>query len=873
MHKSLLMVLLGLLFNSLNAQNTFGHVIKEDKQLSETWKKSLYEKGEQKIYRGEELTTIGMPCGGIAAGQLYVRGDGTLANWWIANNAYNTGYGIDHLLNFETNQGPWKVCYQTFEPFSYFTQGFEINIRTKGNTITRKLDKSGFDNIGFIGEYPIAKVLYENQKNKLPVSIEMEVFSPFIPLNPKESATPATILKFKIKNLTKSNVDIDLTGYIQNMVMADLKDQLNGHVRNQTKSSKGMKVLYMDYVSNNEPDKLHPYHGNMALTLLNNEGVVITDISTNNNDKVSKDLGQELVGSVTSGISLNKYEEKEVRFVLSWYFPNRPKGYGDGGNWNKAIPVDGPAIGNMYANWFNSSIDVAKYLEANIDRLSKETYKFHKAWYRNSTLPYWLRQRIMMPVSTLATETCQWWSNDKFWAWEGVGSCVGTCTHVYNYEQAIARLFPSLERNIREKTDFDTSFGSDGGIQARNGWGSVLLDGHIGTILKSYREYLVSKDPFFLTRNWEKIKKAMEFVFIHDGNLNGLIEGKQSNTYDISFVGANSYVGGLYLAALRAAEEMALIMGDRGFSEKCRAIFESGKDLSIEQIWNGEYFYQDVDLEQHSKFQYANGCLSDQLFGQTWAHQLNLGHIYPEDKVKKALNSIWKYNWTQDVGPHVTKFVPERDYADPGEPGLLNCTWPISEHLNENAVRYRNEVWTGIEYQVATNMIYEGMIEEGLSIVKGIHERYRPEKHNPWNEVECGDHYARALASWGILIALEDYFYEGSKGVFAYNPRLQKDNFEGFFTTANAWGTISQKISDAIQLNTINVMYGGVVINELRLEIDNKLKNKQANVKVGKKTIKVIHQRVEENTIIIRLENQHISKGQSLEVSFGRLLN
>jgi hypothetical protein len=470
----------------------------------------------------------------------------------------------------------------------------------------------------------------------------------------------------------------------------------------------------------------------------------------------------------------------------------------------------------------------------------------------------------MMPVSTLATETCQWWANDKFWAWEGVGSCVGTCTHVYNYEQAIARLFPSLERNIREKTDFGTSMGKDGGIQSRNGWGSVLLDGHIGTILKSYREYLLSKDPLFLSRNWKEIKKAMEFAFTHDGNLNGLIEGKQSNTYDISFVGANSYVGGLYLAALRAAEEMALLMEDKKFAVKCRNIFESGKKLSVEKIWNGEYFFQDVDLTKNPKFQYANGCLSDQLFGQTWAHQLNLGYIYPKEYVDKGLKSIWKYNWTKDIGPHISKFIPERDYANAGEPGLLNCTWPISEHLNENAVRYRNEVWTGIEYQVATNMIYDGMLEEGLSIVKGVHERYRPEKHNPWNEIECGDHYARALASWGVLIALEDYYYDGPKGILGFAPKSQKNNFEGFFTAAKGWGTISQKRSKRNQSNEIKVAYGFLTIQELRFELSN-VNPKKVNVFINNKEVN-FRQVLKGNKIILNFEKQTIYEGENIRV-------
>ena len=209
--------------------------------------------------------------------------------------------------------------------------------------------------------------------------------------------------------------------------------------------------------------------------------------------------------------------------------------------------------------------------------------------------------------------------------------------------------------------------------------------------------------------------------------------------------------GGLYLAALKAAARMATIMHDNTFADTCTQIAIAGEKNSVDRLWNGEYFRQDVDLVKHPRFQYANGCLSDQLFGQTWAHVLDLGYIYPSDKVHTALESIWKYNWALDVAAQNHVHPPERVYANDGEAGLLVCTWPRGQHMGENGVRYRDEVWTGQEYQVAANMIYDGMTEEGLSIVKGLDERYSPAKHNPWNEIECGDHYARAMASWTVL--------------------------------------------------------------------------------------------------------------------------
>ncbi len=389
---------------------------------------------------------------------------------------------------------------------------------------------------------------------------------------------------------------------------------------------------------------------------------------------------------------------------------------------------------------------------------------------------------------------------------------------MWNYEQALAHLFPDLERNIRERTDFSTSFQKDGSILARNGDGGVLIDGHAGAILKAYREHLQSKDNLFLSRNWEKIKMATQFLIREDGNEDGLIEKSQANTYDIAFYGANTYVGGLYLAALKSASAMADIVGDTVFAAECQTIYQSGKQLTMQKLWNSEYFIQDVDLKKYPESQYADGCLSDQLFGQTWTHLDGLGYIYPEVETKKALQSIWKYNWAPDVGAQTKYHKPERVYADQGEPGLLVCTWPKSKHPGEAGVRYRDEVWTGIEYQVATNMIYENMIKEGLSVVRAIHERYSPEKHNPWNEIECGDHYARAMASWGVMIALEDYFYNGPEKMLRFAPKIQSDKFDGFYTTAEGWGNISQKRTAHSQQNEISMSYGSVRLKKLEVE-------------------------------------------------------
>ena len=239
----------------------------------------------------------------------------------------------------------------------------------------------------------------------------------------------------------------------------------------------------------------------------------------------------------------------------------------------------------------------------------------------------------------------------------------------------------------------------------------------------------------------------------------------------------------------------------------------------MQRLFNDEYFVQIVDLHEHPKHQHGDGCLADQLFGQGWAHQVGLGHILPIESVKKTLESIWKYNWAPDINAQNIEHPPQRWFAYPGEAGLFTCTWPKSRHLGPESVLYRDEIWTGIEYQVAGNMAWDGMITEALAICRGVHDRYHPAKHNPWNEIECGDHYARGMASWGVLIGLSGFEYHGPKQHIGFAPRITPDQFRCAFTAAEGWGTLAQSQQANKQLNQIDLRWGTLPVRVLTTEI------------------------------------------------------
>ncbi|MFQ5506977.1 MAG: GH116 family glycosyl hydrolase, partial [Planctomycetota bacterium] len=387
--------------------------------------------------------------------------------------------------------------------------------------------------------------------------------------------------------------------------------------------------------------------------------------------------------------------------------------------------------------------------------------------------------------------------------------------------QAMAALFPELERNVRELQDFGEGFDERTGLVGFRSNRSYAADGQCGTVLKAYREHLRSRDEAFLRRNWPRIRMALLYLVRRDRNRDGIIEDRQHNTYDISFYGANSFVGALYLAALRAGEEMAGRVGDQALAERLGRIFARGSELGMQRLFDGEYFIQDVDLEKHPKSQYGKGCLSDQLFGQNWARRLGLGYLYPEAAVRSALRAIYRYNWTADVGPYNARYEPERVFARPGEPGLFTCTWPKdpttrAQHI-EHGVRYRSEVWTGIEHQVASHMIGEGLLTQGLHILRGIEDRYDGRKSNPYNEVECGDHYARALASWSSLEALMGFELDGPRGRYVFAPRFRPEDFRAFFAGPAGFGSYAQQRDSASLRSTIRLRHGSLTIRELVL--------------------------------------------------------
>jgi uncharacterized protein (DUF608 family) len=999
-------------------------LVPADKKLSPEWVKSLFARGARTVYRGAELEKIGMPVGGICSGQLYLGGDGRLWCWDIFNK--HVGTGADHYRN------PPR-------PASPLDQGFAVRVKAGGKAVVKALDRNGFPDVSFCGEYPIATVEYRDPA--VPVSVSLEAFSPFVPLNVEESSLPATVLRFTVKNAGAAKVEVELAGWLENAnglhskpggmrvnrvvtatgltalacgaeaagektdasnrpdivfedfeketyegwtatgtafgggpiekakipgyqgdVQAQGKRLVNSHNTRQgedvgkgdahvgTLTSKAFTIernfisfligggphkgktcvnllvdgKVVDSATGAGDNKMQPHAfdvralagksaqiqivdneaggwgnigadqivfsdrpgkppvpmkdqadiGTQALALLERKegdlaSAALPDVALPDglfaeaglasDPAAARPVGQKLCGAVGRKVTLDPGQEARVTFVLSWCFPNlRLK---DGGR--------------HYATRFPTALAAAEHVAKHLEPLAAQTRLWHDTWY-DATLPYWFLDRTFLNTSILATSTCFRFATGRFYGWEGVGCCEGTCTHVWHYAQAVARLFPALERDLRERTDFGIAFDKNSGVVRFRGEAAGLaFDGQAGIVLRSYREHQMSADDAFLKKNWPSIQKALECLIQRDGDEDGFIDCGQHNTLDADWYGPVAWLIGMYLAALRAGEAMALEFGDAAFARRCRAILEKGQKRLVGELFEDGYFINRPDPKRPDAINSGTGCHIDQVLGQFWAFQVGLGRVIPEKETLSALKSLWRFNFAPDVGPYRGANKPGRWYAMPGEAGLLMCTFPRTDWSYAKAkgkgpdwaAGYFNECMNGFEYQVAAHMVWEGMVMEGLAIARAIHDRYHASRRNPWNEVECGDHYARSMASYAVFLAACGYEHHGPKGHLGFAPRLTPEDFKAPFTTAEGWGTFSQKRDGGSQKETIAVKWGQLRVRTLAFAVPADAKPAKVAVTAGGRALQAAHQ-VEDGRVLVTLAAEAtVAAGQAVEVA------
>jgi hypothetical protein len=458
-----------------------------------------------------------------------------------------------------------------------------------------------------------------------------------------------------------------------------------------------------------------------------------------------------------------------------------------------------------------------------------------------SDLPEPVREAALFNLSTLRSQTVFRLADGNLFGWEGccdqAGCCNGSCTHVWNYEQATAFLYGDLSRTLRNVEFLHAT--DDTGFQAfrknlplaEEDWRCAAADGQMGTIMKLYRDWKLSGDDAWLATLWPRARKALEFCWLPgswDADSDGVMEGCQHNTMDVEYYGPNPQMTGWYLGALRAAEEMARHMGQTDFADKCASLFASGSAWMDENLFNGEYYEHEIrppksadevregltsgmgaDDVTHPQLQLGAGCLVDQLVGQYMAHVCNLGYLHAAGNVGKTLRSIYKYNYRKSLSGH---FNPMRTYAVGDEAATLMCSYPRGRRPAQ-PFPYFAEAMTGFEYTAAIGMIQEGMVKRGLELIGAIRDRYDGLRRNPFDEYECGHHYARAMASWAAVTALTGFHYDAGRAAMTF--AMPDKPATWFWSTGYAFGTAAIRPAKRSARARLTVLGGAVALREL----------------------------------------------------------
>lgn len=783
-----------------------------------------------KRYDGNSLDKIAMPIGGIGTGNISIAGNGQWKDIEIMNRPAIGFYGAH-----SPKQAPF---------FMIFTQNEKGEKKIK--TLTGPVAASSyagpsgsealnhgfpaFSKAGFDAAYPFATVNLED--DDMPVSAKAKVFNPFIPGDADASGIPIAVIRYEITNKTNKPLTVSVAGSLDNFIGMDgsvrkLNDWNGDYEYTGTKGNrnafKKTSSLAGIFMTSDSLDKNSRAWGTIALTTpvsgdhkishrteFNTKGWgsnftdLWNDFSDDGNfiDTSYAQKWDDPRAALSLNFTLAANETKTAEFFLTWNFPNRM-------DWdNKTI------VGNYYSTQFADAWDVIEKTFPSLPSLEKKSLDFINLLAK-SNYPNVVKEAALFNTSTLRTHTVFRAKDANFFAWEGVfnnaGSCYGNCSHVWNYEFASPFLFGQMAKKMRQ-LEYDYGLWDSSGLlsfrlslplKRNNNWKVAAADGQMGTVMKTYREWQLSGDDDFIKSVYPGVKRILSFAWIAggwDADKDGVMEGCQHNTMDIEYYGPNPEIEFWYLGALKAAAEMARHMKDAPFEKTCRELFTKGSAWTDSHLFNGEYYIQKIqpakskddiaaglsagmgakDLS-NPDFQIGDGCLVDQLVGQNMAHICGLGYLAKPANIKKALQSVVKYNYVPDFGKHLNNM---RSYALANESGLMLTAYPVGTTKPDLPLSYAFEAWTGLEYTAATGMIYEGMNDIAIKTITDVRNRFDGIKRNPFNEEECGNHYARAMASWSAIIAISEFNYSAVSGKFAITAK--PGNY--FWSNGYAWG-------------------------------------------------------------------------------------
>ncbi len=800
------------------------------------------------IYQNEYLREILFPIGGIGTGSVSIAGNGRLCDWEIFNrpakgsiNGYShiavcaksNGKVYPKVLNGDHNKDfVGQYSKKTFSGYGF------------GPAPEMMCGFPHFQNIVFDGQFPIAKLTFTDKD--FPGNITLTAFNPLIPGDAENSSIPAAFFDLTYENNTDSEVELIGALSVKNPFNSSKNEANKNSVTMYHAGIEKTNVNYGDITIAVDAESCgsqeYWYRGGWQ------DGIVMfwNELSKGYLSKRHYNAPSENdTASVYGNITVKPGEKKNIRFVMSWNIPNNYN------YWEPALDEKGNNITwkNYYATRYNSSVESAEYALESFTSLFERTEKFREALF-SQTLDESVIDAVASTLSVLKSPTVLRLENGEFYGWEGVneenGSCEGTCQHVWNYAYALCFLFPELERSIHE-LELKYCLNPDGGMPFRlklplgyrENTHRPCLDGQMGTVIKFYRDWKISGNTEELKSKWSAIKRIMAFTWSEsnpdrwDRDMDGVLEGRQHHTLDMELFGPHAWLEGFYLTALRACSEMASELGDP--DEKVyNELYENGYKWTRENLFNGKYFIQKIDLSDKSvidkyentekywneetkqiKYQIANGCEIDQLCGQWHASINGLGYVFNKEQIHTALSSLFKNNYKSTIRNFTN---PWRNFALNDEAATVICDYPEGSEKPSIPIPYCEEAMNGFEYQLAGMLISEGFTEEGLKVVRGVRDRYNGKNRNPFNEMECGSNYARSMASFALIPIFSGFYFYMPHNCIGFDPKLKGD-FRSFWSLECGYG-IFEKTDSTVK---ISVIEGSLPIASLKLPFIKKI--------------------------------------------------
>jgi non-lysosomal glucosylceramidase len=796
-----------------------------------------------RTYTGRRLRRIALPLGGIGTGTVSLGGRGNLRDWEIMNRPAKGFRPGTAFFVIRTESPSGEVTTRAVEgPLDLSEYEGAHGSAAQNHGLPR------FREATFGTAYPFGRL--ELRDDDVPVAVDLEAFNPFVPTDVEASSWPIAVLRFAVTNRGTEPLTVSLAGSLQNFVGQDGSTDVAAGNYNTTVTGDAVRVdgslVRADGVllRSRGVDPGAEQFGSIALAVLDGQDVsrrtgwadrtwgdslldFWDDFTADGRLDERATESATPVASVAERRTVAAGATERFTFLLGWHFPNRL-------GWEKPDVV----VGNHYTTVFEDAWNAVVRFAPQLDELERRTVGFVTD-FLGSDLPDQVKEAALFNLSTLRTQTVFRTPDGRFFGWEGCsdhnGSCFGSCTHVWNYEQATPFLFGEIARSLRE-VEFAHATDDQGLMSFRVGlplsshaqeWKVAAADGQLGCLVKLYRDWRLSGDDELLRALWPAARRALEFCWIQggwDADRDGVMEGCQHNTMDVEYYGPNPQMQSWYLAALRACEEMARYLGD-DLAAECRKLFDSGSAWMDEHLFNGEYYRHEIrppasvdDIAPGLRekagapdptnpvLQLGDGCLVDQLVGQHLARLTQLGTLLDEDQVATTLRSILEHNGLSGFSGH---FNHMRSYVLGDESAVLMCSYPRGNRP-ERPFPYFTEVMTGFEHILAVGLIAEGLVDEGLKVIADIRARYDGERRNPYDEAECGHHYARAMASWGAVIALTGFDYDGRTGAMRFAPRLLGTRHI-FWSTGNAFGTFDTATQ------TLDVREGSLTLTSLEL--------------------------------------------------------